>query len=867
MNKTRKIRVKMKRICEKFAHLFKAINTNNAQYQLYKHMAWRLKTIKVSHHPPKMIKYTFIIALRNLLRDKAYLLLNLLGLSIGIAGSILILLYVRHETSYDKSLSRFDQIYRITCYAKLEGRELSVALTAPPQARVFMEEFPDIVDATRIYLPDEQKVEVNQVIFHENNFFYGDSNFFNVFSFPLVKGDPSTVLQKPFSVVLTQRTADKLFGNEDPVGKNIALGNGQDEKQLYEVTGVVRDLPGNSNFRFDYLASFSSLEISRSEFWLSQMLETFIVIPEGTDPMVLESGFPQLMNKYIVPQITMLMNLKVSSFEEFRQSGNNFEYHLQPLSEIHHNTVFQFGQEQSTSKVYVYFFSIIALFLLFIACINFMNLSTARYSYRTREVGVKKVVGSSKGQLVRQFIFESVMICTLAIVVALTLVELLLPAFNNFTGKDLEVKYLSNWYTIPLLFVFTLVIGILSGSYPAFYLASFNPSKIFKAGDRNETGNHFLRSSLVVFQFAITIILLVSTFIVSSQVRYFRNKSLGFEKENVLVIDNTGDLGEQSESFRQELLDYPGVASASRSWTVPGQGYGISSAFQLEGDSALRMHSLEMIEGDYEFVTTLGIRVKEGRSFSPDFPSDVQAILINESAVRSFGLEEPVGARITHPADEEGGIDIHEVIGVVEDINYKTLHFKVEPMMISLNTNATNRYTIVRLLPGSIMEATEQIRSIWSSYLPNQPMEFFFLDESLNNQYQSEVKAGMVFFIFSILAVFVACLGLLGLSAFTAERRKKEIGIRKAHGATIPVILGIMSKEIFILVCISSAIAWPLVYLIMKRWLQNFVYQTSIHPFVFIGSTVIGLVIALAIVTFQSYRIATMNPVDSLKYE
>ncbi len=813
-----------------------------------------------------MFKNSFMISLRNLMRDKAYLILNLLGLSIGIAGSILILLYVRHENSYDRSLANYNQIYRITCYAMLEGKELSVALTAPPQAHTFMEEFPGITDATRLYLIDEQKVYVNQIGYRENNFFYGDSNFFKVFSFPLIQGDPSTVLSKPYSVVVTEKTAEKLFGKDDPIGKTIELNNNQAGKQLYEVTGVARDLPSNSNFRFDFLASFSSLELSRSEFWLSQMLETYIVIPEEEDPAVLESEFPGLMDKYVLPQLSMLLNLKVNSFEELKQSGNNFEFHLQPLSEIHHNTVYQFGQERSTSKVYVYFFSFVAIFLLFIACINFMNLSTAKYSYRTKEVGVKKAIGSSKGQLMRQFLLESLLISAIAVIVALTLVELLLPSFNNFTGKDLTIRYLSNWYTIPLLIAFTLMIGILSGSYPSFYLSSFNPVRIFRSGNGKESGNHLLRSTLVVVQFAITIILLISTFIVSSQIRYIRNKSLGFNKENVLVIENTADLREQSESFRQEIRDIPGIVSASRSWTVPGQNYNVSS-FQVEGDSLVRLYSFEIIEGDYDFISTLGINIKEGRAFSREFPSDNQTMLINEAAVRSLGLGTPVGTRITQPASEAGDLDIREVIGVFEDINYKTLHFKVEPMMIRLNTSTSNQYTIARIQPGSIMQSTEQIKKTWNNFMPDQAMEFFFLDESLNNLYQSEVKAGRIFSIFTLLAILVACLGLLGLSAFTAEKRKKEIGIRKAHGASVPVILGVLSKEIIVLICISSAIAWPLVYLIMRRWLQNFSYQTTINPMIFLAASLIGLIIAIAIVTFQSYRVASMNPVESLKYE
>jgi putative ABC transport system permease protein len=808
-----------------------------------------------------MFKNFLLITLRNLLRDKIFLILNLLGLSIGIAGSILILLYVRHELSYDKFHRNANGIYRVNTRARLEGKDLSVSVSAPPQARVFKEEFPEIIDATRFYFPEERKVTYNQVTYHEKKFFYADSNFFEMFNFPLQKGNPKTALQNPNSVVLTEEIASKLFGKDEPIGKNIILDN----NQVLQVTGVARNLPDNTHFRFDYLASLNSLDMSKSEIWLILNVETYIRLPEKYPADSLEAKFVLLMDKYVIPQVQQFLRIKETNYKEFEASGNKYQYVLQPLSDMHLDSEFRLGYEQGTSKVYVYFFSIVAVFLLFIACINFMNLSTAKYSYRSKEVGIKKVVGSSRRQLIRQFLAESMIITVIAVVIALTMVELLLPSFGQFTGKYLEIGYLNHWYAIPSLVALTLIIGILSGSYPAFYLSSFKPAEIIQSKIHNGSAKIQLRSILVVVQFTITIILLISTFIVSSQNKFLRNKRLGFNKQNILVVRNTGDLGEQSESFRQQMLKIPGVKNASRSWTIPGEGFGVS-ALQIQGDSLMKLYSFEMVNGDYDFINTLDIKVKAGRAFSREYTTDNQSILINEKAVTALGLKQPIGTRLLAP-NNQGGQDVLEIIGVFEDVNYKTLHQKIEPMLIGLNMDNSQQYTIVKLGNENIEHTMKQIEETWDSFIREQAIEYFFLDENFDNLYRAEIKAGRIFTVFSILSIFVTCLGLLGLSAFTALKRTKEIGIRKVYGAPVQVILRLLSRETIILITISSIIAWPVVYYIMYRWLQNFAYRTSISLWIFLASSSIGLVIALVVVVYQSLRAARMNPVEALKYE
>ncbi len=733
-----------------------------------------------------MLKNFFLITLRNTIRDKAYFILNVLGLSLGIAGSILILLYVQHELSYDKFHGKADRIYRINCYAKLEGKEMSMAVTAPPQARVTKEEYPEVEDAVRYYYPFDQKVSYENVTYHEKRFYFADPNFLEIFNFPLIEGNPKTALQKPFSVIITSAMAEKLFGENDPMGKNIILNN----DKVYQVTGVIKEVPVNTHFRFDYLASFNSLDLSKSDFWLSQMLETYIVLQKDYNYKKLEAKFEGLMDKFVLPQIQMLIPIKVNSYKEFEALGNVFQFTLQPLNELHFNTRYLLGFDEGTDRVYIYFFSIVAIFLLFIACINFVNLSTAKFSHRSKEVGIKKVVGSSRSQLISQFLSESLVITVVAMIISLTLVELVLPSFNQFTGKDLALGYLSHWYIIPTLLSVTLFIGFLAGIYPAFYLSSFKPAEILKAKFNRGMGNIRLRSVLVIVQFSITIILLISTFVVASQLKFIRSKDLGFNKENVLVVKNTGDLSDQAETFREKVLKLPEVVQASRSWTFPGEGY-YGSTYQIQGDSLNKMYQFEIIQGDYDFLSLLGIKILSGRNFSREYPTDQKAVLINESAIKFLGVKEPIGTMLTTP-NRNGGQDVHEIIGVFKDVYYKSFKEKIQPMLIELNTDKQNAYTLVRV-KGDIQNSVKEVEKTWNEFMPGQAFEYVFIDENFNKLYHSEIRAGKVFTIFSILAVFVACLGLLGLSAFTAEKRTKEIGIRKVHGASVPVILRLLS--------------------------------------------------------------------------
>jgi putative ABC transport system permease protein len=494
-----------------------------------------------------------------------------------------------------------------------------------------------------------------------------------------------------------------------------------------------------------------------------------------------------------------------------------------------------------------------------------MNLSTARFAFRSKEVGIKKVVGSTRSQLVRQFLSESVLIAVTAMVVSLTLVELVLPAFNRFSGKELAIGYLEHWYAIPLLVLLTLVVGMLSGLYPALYLSSFRPAEILKSKFNRSPGNLTLRSILVVVQFTITIILIISTFIVSAQLNYSRNKDLGFNRENVLIVKNTGDMGEQAESYREQVMKIPGVMDASRSWTFPGDKF-YASTYQLLGDSLNKMYNLEIVQGDYNFASTLGLEMKAGRNFSREYANDGSAILINESAVKFLGLKQPVGQFLTEP-NREGGRDMHEIIGVFRDVHYKSLHEKIEPMIIGVTLDNSNPYTIIRLKGENLRETVNLVEKTWNEFMPGQVFEYFFMDENFDHLYRSEIKARTVFIIFSFLAVFVACLGLLGLSTFNAEKRIKEVGIRKVHGATVPMILRLLSKEILILVSLSSLFAWPIVYFIMHHWLQKFAYQTRIHLYYFLLSTMISLFIAIAVVVYQSMRVAKLNPVNALKCE
>jgi len=751
-----------------------------------------------------MIKNYLLIAFRNALRNKAYTLINLLGLAIGITSSIMILLFVLDEISYDRHHEHFRDIYRICIKGKIQGNEIEAALSNAPMGATLKSDFPEVEDFTRIFTFDgDPKVRFEEKVFIEEDFYYVDSTFFNVFTAPVIYGNPQNMLSRPNTVVLTEETARKYFGNEDPVGKLLQVGQGEEN---FEVTGVVQGFPENSHFRFNMLGSMTSIYLANWTQWLGNNNYTYIRLKEDFDPGQLEAKFPELIAQHLGTELEEILGL---TMEEFFATGNTYGYFLVPLKDIHLKSDLQFEINPGGSRSSVIIFSVIALFLILIASINFMNLATASASRRATEVGIRKVAGAEKNRLVQQFIAESFLITALALILAVVLVELFIPGFNNIAGKALELESLGVLRLIIGLLVIGLFVGFASGSYPAFFLSSFKPVDVLKSGAMRGARGATLRRILVTFQFVVTIVLFICTILVNRQMNYLRDKDLGFNKENLVVIDRVHVLDEQIDAFRQELLKNPSIKQVS-----------LSSA---------------------------------------------AALIISEAAVRALNFEDPLNNRLYTQFGEET-LDPHHIIGVVKDFHFQSLRQEIRPLVIQFN--AVNNYQMsVKISDQNTGLTLEYIEKVWNSFREQQPIHMTFLEEELAALYNNEEKTAIIFNIFSILAIFIAALGLLGLASFSAAQRTKEVGIRKAMGASISSVLLSLSREYIWLILLATVAAWPLGYLFMKDWLQDYPLRVTLDPVVFFLSSLMAFIIAAITVLLRVYQSASANPVKSLRYE
>jgi putative ABC transport system permease protein len=804
-----------------------------------------------------LIKNYLKIALRNLLKFKAYSFINIFGLAIGIAACMMILLYIRDELSYDKYNAKADQIYRIHTFGKLAGNEINIAVSPPPLGETLVRDYPEVVQYTRLLPNKTMLIRYKDNVFNESNFFWADSTVFDVFTIPFIEGDPKTALNQPHTVVLTEKLAKKYFGKEDPMDKIMKFEDGTP----YTVKGVVQNCPPNAHFHYDIFASIASLGLGDTPYWISNNFYTYIVLRKGVPGSELEAKLPGFAEKYAGPQLKELFG---ASWEELRKSDNIYEFHMQPLTDIHLNSHLDYELEPNSDIKYVYIFSIIALFILLIACINFMNLSTARSAVRSKEVGIRKVLGSNKTQLVKQFLSESILLTFIAVVIAIALVEIFLPSFNTLAGKDLHTSYFNNFITIPVLVLVVIIVGLIAGSYPAFFLSSFRPVTVLK-GNLNHIGGSWLRSGLVVFQFAISIILFIGTFIIYGQLKYVQDKNLGFDREHVLVVTRAWALENQSQTFKNELMNNTHIVSASNTDNLPGRLFG-QTVFKPEDSQSPQQYILAIMSTDYDFAKTMKLKLAEGRYFSREHASDSLTVVINESAAKLMGIKDPVGKRVILQGRTNDESMVFTVIGVLKDFNFESLHQKIRPLAIFLNKGQT-AYLPVRIRPADVAGSVSFVEKEWKKFVPNKPFEYFFLDEDFNKLYQSEQKTGEIFSVFSVLAIFIACLGLFGLAAFTAERRTKEIGIRKVLGASIPGIVILLSKEFTKWVLVANIIAWPLAYYFMNNWLQNFAYRIDPGWGTFLLSAVIALFIALLTVSFQAIKVAVANPVNALRNE
>ena len=805
-----------------------------------------------------MLKSYLAVAIRNLMKQKGYSAINIAGLVIGMSCCLLILMYVWDELNYDRFHEKADRICRLILDARINDRDLHTAMSCEPLAATLRRELPGIETAARIAHVGNFTVRYEDATFNEERLFFADSTIFKVFTFAMLAGDPRTALTRPHTVVITDEMARKYFGAASPLGKALLM----DGRELYAVTGVVRKFPAASHWQFDFLASATSRAFEDEGMWISNNVCTYAVLEPGASRSRLEATLQTIAAKYVDPQLRQVLG---SSLAELEAAGLRYRYRFQPLTDIHLRSHLEDEIAPNGDIVYVYVFLIIAGFILLIACINFMNLSTARSARRAKEVGVRKVLGSRATQLLELFLSEAVLLSVLAMLLSVGVIEMALPAFNSFSGKSLSLAAFGSARLVAGLMLFAVAIGLLAGSYPAFVLSSFQPMKVLKGEWRSGVRSGRLRSVLVVLQFTISIGLMVGTIVVYQQLSYMQSRALGFDKEHVLVIDNAWLLrGEQVRSFRAAMARTAGIVSASYASTIPGKGTG-NSAFLPEGGDPSRPVLLWHIWTDFEFVPTLKLDLVDGRNFSAEFARDsTHAVLINEAAAKLLGYEHPVGRQVTTFFGQQEARPM-EIIGLMKDFHFESLHQPIRPLVLRVAPGSAT-YLILRV-QGNLPKIIHDLEAQWASFTGGQPFQHFFLDDALNSRYAAEQIVARILRTFSALGVFIACLGLLGLASYTAEQRTKEIGIRKVVGADMPSIVALLSREFLKLVLVANLVAWPVAYFAMHRWLENFAYRIEIGLGSFMLAGGLALAIAMLTVSYHAIKAALANPVESLRYE
>jgi ABC-type antimicrobial peptide transport system permease subunit len=782
-----------------------------------------------------MIRNYLKIALRNIKRHATYSILNIIGLAIGMASTILILLWVQDEWSYDRYFKNADDLYRVIENQNLSGGGSSMIVPTPGAlAAALKEEYPEIIRSSRC-CPNPLTLKKGDE-FIEETVESVDKDFLKMFDIEFVRGDINTALNDPHNIVITEETAKKYFGNEDVIGKTLASRG-----YVVTVTGVVKSMPHNSHIRFNFLVPIEWLtDLGGHINGWSERFNTYIELKKGTDSKIVDK--------------------KILDFIKKHNKESNSEIFLQNIKKIH---LFSSGKyladDYGTGDItYVRILSLIAVFILIIACINFLNLSTAQSARRAREIGVRKVAGANKGKIVVQFLGESLMIVLVAHVIAMIFVELLLPGFNTLIGKQLTVNYQSAGLYIGLFSV-VLFSVLMAGSYPAFYLSSLKPLDIIKGVINKNPGNAGFRRVLVIFQFSLSILLIICTLVIETQLKYMQNKKLGFNKDNIgyfMFPTRPGD--PKLESLKKELSNNPDILSVTKAWN-PFYNEGTRNGFTWAGKKVSDDVYFHVLGADVDYAKTYKLEIKEGRFFSSEFSTDNTAIVINEEAVEILDFKNPIGETITSP----GGSKL-KIIGVVKDFHIQSLHYKIGPLIMQIG--ASNNFYI-KMKRDKITSTVESIKKTFKSFNPGLPIEFHFLDDDYNNLYRTEQRMGKIFGYFSFLAIIISCLGLIGLSSFMTERRTKEIGIRKINGAKSIEIFSLLSREYIIWVIISIVIACPIAWYAMNKWLQNFAYRIGLGWWVFALAGSIALFIALLTVSFQSYRAAGKNPVDALRYE
>ena len=810
-----------------------------------------------------MFSNYFKIAWRNIVKSKGFSVINIVGLAAGITCFLLISLYVLDELSYDRFYKNADRIYRVNSFIKFGGNELNLAVCSDPMGATLKKDYPQVEEFTRIYTYNSAYMKKGAEYINETRVAYVDSTFFAVFSLPAIEGDTKTALDFPNTVVINESTAKKYFGSaQAAIGKT--MERGVKDPELYKVTAVIKDIPRNSHFNFDLMFSMDNVDYAFGNF-LSHNFYTYIVLKPGTDPKAFQKNLDEVTRKYALAQAQQF--IKVESLEDFEKSGNRLKYELMPIQKIHLYSALYPELGVNGNIQYVYIFSAIALFTLLIACINFMNLSTARSANRAKEVGIRKVLGTNRGTLIRQFLAESTLTAFIAMLFSIVIVYLVLPLFNSLSAKQLLYTDLINWKFLLVAICLPLLVGVLSGSYPAFFLSRFKPIAVLKGKIAKGAKGSSLRSGLVVFQFGISIVLIIGTIVVYRQLSFIQNTNIGFNKDQVLVVDGLGPMS-NPQAFKNEVLQVRGAVEATLTTYLPVENSNrsdnsFSTSPVMSTTNAISMQNWVV---DENYISTMGMELVKGRNFSKDFGSDSTAIIINEKTAELIGSDDPIGKKLYegNPNDPNDWRS-YTIIGVVKNFNFESLHKNIGPLSLILGNNPNG--AAFRVQTADLSDLVAKVERIWKSMAPGIPFSYRFLDESFDEMYRDEQRIGKVVFMFSIIAIIIGCLGLFGLSTFIAEQRTKEIGIRKVLGASVGNLVGMLSKDFLWMILIAFVIAVPIAWYVMNSWISDFAYRTQLSWWIFAVAGLAALFIALITVSFQAIKAALMNPTKSLRTE
>ncbi len=797
-----------------------------------------------------MLKNYILVAFRNLKNQGFYSFINISGLTVGILCSLFLSLYILDELSYDRFHKKADRIYRVATDAYIQDSRLNICQTMSPVGPSLKSDFPEVANYVRLVNFGRELVIKDDRQFYENGLYFADSSFFSIFSFKLIEGNPATALKEPNTVVLSASVAQKYFGTESPIGKVIKTGS---EEWQREVTGVMQDPPANSHMKPRILISYTSLPKERSQNWGNISDWTYIELQEGSDTQNLDAQSEAFMDKH--------------AGELFRRFNARADFYLEPLTDIYLYSDSDGQIDATGSMSYIYIFSAIAVFMLLIASINYMNLATARSTVRSKEVGVRKVLGSHRKQLIFQFVTESMVITLLSVMLSIVLAFFLLPFFNDIAGKQIEREFYTNPWVMLMLLGILLVVGLLAGSYPAFYLSKFQSAQVLKGRLSSKSGNATLRKTLVVIQFSISIVMVICTWVVYDQLAYMKTKDLGFNKDQVLRVALEGkETRGKYEVLKQALLKNASIVSVGSGWTSPGADFNINGTYIEAETGEFVEKGLVTYSVDADYLSTLEIEMSSGRNFSDELKSDTsQAAIVNEALVLEMGWRDPIGKRLKSFSDANEEEQEVKVVGVIKDFHQRSLQEPIRPMV--LYNSDLNGIMFIRMSGPKVKETLAYIEAQWKEVITNRPLEYSFVEQDFYEQYLADETKGKVFALFSVLTIIIACMGLFGLASFTAEQKKKEIGVRKVVGATVTDIMLLISRDFLKLIAIAILFAFPVAYFFMSSWLEDFAYRIDPQPQSFVFSAALILIITMVTVGYHSLVAATNNPAASLKEE